>query len=255
MILLLFILPLVADVMIFLPPVDFEPGWIFDFEPEIYRPANLHEYINGEAELYKQYDVVEMATASYVHKENPSLTFTIDIYDMGTTLNAFGIYSYYRRPDMNFAEIGEQAVVSDLSVRFWQGRYFVNIVAGGLDSSLTQKIRDVAARMSSTLPRLPRPAIFNDLPKIDQIPNSLKYIKSSYLNVENITALQARYKKHDDTCIMFLIYGKNDSLTKECFFQLKQDKTIRVKMSGDKIYGVREFSSAGSAEYFLNRLY
>ncbi|MBN1478935.1 hypothetical protein EH223_14685 [candidate division KSB1 bacterium] len=254
LILLSFTLTALADVLSFLPPADVEPGWDYAFPPEIYTPDNLFAYINGEAELYKQYDIVEMATASYVRKNNPALTFTLDIFDMGTPLDAFGVYSHYRYPDMTFAEIGEQAVVSDLSVRFWQDQYFVRLVAGAVDTTLTHTIQRVARALSDTLPHTPKPDRLELLPAEHQIANSLNYLKPTYLTLQHVAALEARYQRQDEQCILFVVFCKDERSARKNLAQLADSTGVRAKIFGDKIYSVRDFSSTNIADYFLHQL-
>ena len=238
-----------ADVIDFLPASGFSPGWTFEFPAEIYYSDNLHEYINGQAELFKQYDVVEMATAAYIHNNDPALTFTIDIYEMASAMDAFGIYSIYRRPDMTFADIGEQAIISPLNVRFWQSSYYVNIVAGSLDSSLTQLILDVAGQVSAKLPTSPMPVLLDSLPDEGRIANSLRYVKSNYLGIQNVRVIEARYRQGENECTVFIAHGNVDQAN-----LLKNQSMIRWKIIRDKIYGVREFSNTEIAEHYLNLL-
>lgn len=244
----------IAEVIDYLPPPDFAPGWTHEFAPQVYEADNLHEYINGQAELYQRYDVVEVATAAYVLTENPAFTFTIDIYDMGSALNAFGIYSVFRQPDMTFADIGEQATVSDMSVRFWQGEFFVQIIAGAVDSVLSQTVRDVAQQVSATLPLAPRPAIFNLLPDESQILNSLKFLKSTYLGVKNVTALEAQFDYQGEKNTVFILFFKNEKIVREFLAQTRHYRDVRLKTIGNTVYGVKDFGNDTTAAYFLEQL-
>ena len=64
-------------------------GWTQPGEVLIYDADNLWEYINGAAELFVSYGVQSCRTADLTSGD---LTVTIDLYDMGTPLNAFGVY-------------------------------------------------------------------------------------------------------------------------------------------------------------------
>ena len=81
-------------------------GWERVGSIDTYAPGTLFEYINGEAELYLKYDFVELATAIY-EREDPSIV--VDMYDMGSELNAFGLYSNYRHPRYSFGPVGTEA--------------------------------------------------------------------------------------------------------------------------------------------------
>ena len=64
-------------------------GWAQTGEVLTYDADNLWEYINGAAELFVEYDVQTCRTADLSAGD---LTVTVDLYDMGTPLNAFGIF-------------------------------------------------------------------------------------------------------------------------------------------------------------------
>ena len=172
-----------SDAVRLLPPEQFQSGWRYDFEPETFSAETLHEYINGEAELYRQFDVVEAATASYIQlQQNWSLT--VDIYDMGSALNAFGIYSHYRRPDLTFAEIGEQAIVSDYQIRFYKSRFYVQLNASLAGSGLQHVMRKWAGSIAEKIKPVQKPALLQLLPDSLSVPNSARLYLSSFAGLE-----------------------------------------------------------------------
>ncbi len=236
-----------ADVISLLPVLH-GSDWIVEFAPETYTPDNLHEYINGEAELYKKYDMVGMATASYRHKNNPNLTFTVDIYDMGTALNAFGIYSYYRRPDMTFADIGEQAIISEVSVRFWKGQYFVNMVGGAVDTSIAKALPQWAATIADGITALPHPEELSLLDFENQIPNSLTYKRDGLLsNILIADFIEAQYKNEEETWTEFVIFSTNDRIIGELISNLQ----IIFKKKKARLFGIYGFSNKHNAQKHL----
>jgi hypothetical protein len=64
-------------------------GWQPVSEVVAWFPDNLWEYINGAAELFLSYDVVSCRSCDFVAGD---LAIRVDLYDLGTPLNAFGIY-------------------------------------------------------------------------------------------------------------------------------------------------------------------
>lgn len=64
-------------------------GWSQVGEVLTHDADNLWEYINGAAELFVEFDVQTCRTADLSSGE---VTVTVDLYDMGTSLNAFGVY-------------------------------------------------------------------------------------------------------------------------------------------------------------------
>ena len=65
-------------------------GWTQESEALVYDANNLWEYINGAAELFVAYDVQSCQTADLSSGDR---TVTVDLYDMGTPLNAFGVFA------------------------------------------------------------------------------------------------------------------------------------------------------------------
>lgn len=64
-------------------------GWTQQGEALIYDADTLWEYINGAAELFVSYGVRSCQTADLASED---LVVTLDLYDMGTPLNAYGVF-------------------------------------------------------------------------------------------------------------------------------------------------------------------
>ncbi len=183
-----------------------ENGWRFDIEPQSYLPDNLFEYINGEAELYNDYHFVEMATAAYIRGDDMNMTYTVDISDMGTPLDAFGIYSRHRSPGLEYAEIGEEATLSELNIRFYKGRYFVQLNAGSFEETVREEMMRTARGIAGALPGAPPPRELVLLPQADQLPHSLVYYTRGMLGQSLCPAgLMAHYVVQGDTVQAFLV--------------------------------------------------
>lgn len=213
-----------SNVSKFLLADNFEEGWTFEFAPEIYTPENLYEYINGEAEIYKRYDFVEMATASYVLKVDPAATFTLDIYDMGTALNAFGIYSSYRRPELHFEEIGAEATVSELNIRFYKGQYFVQVNAGSMVPIIREIIQRIARKISESLPAVQSIPELGLLLAEYQVEHSMRYIKNGFLGQESFKKIfEAQYKKNKNSWSAFIALFENDEKALDAFLQYEKN--------------------------------
>lgn len=202
----------------YLPPPDSSRGWRFDIEPTRYSTDNLFEYINGEAELYHDYGFVDMVTAAYIRGDDFSFTYTIDLYDMGTPLNSFGIYSSYRNPGANLVEIGAEASVSELNIRFYLGRFFVQMNAGSLTPELHQIMVEQAQWMAAHLPSSPPPLEIGFMPAEDQIKGSLKYITKGFLGQAAFPGgLQAFYAIDGDTLQAFLVLTQTAAEAEKSF--------------------------------------
>ena len=130
-------------------------GWEPVSEVRTYFSDNLWEYINGAAELFVSYDVAICQTCDLAAGD---MVATVDLYDMGTPLNAWGIY-LRERP-----EPGPEVVINTTSVLSlpWQALLLkgstyakVNVLEGELSAETGGALlRALAAALpgSSDLP-------------------------------------------------------------------------------------------------------
>jgi len=109
-------------------PADNEiSGWKKDGEPLFFGQDDLWEYIDGQAESFLMYDFREVAAQHYL---DPSgLEIKVEIYEHGSPLMAFGIYSQFRSSDVTYLDIGNEAFGDEYSIHFWKGRFYVKIYA------------------------------------------------------------------------------------------------------------------------------
>jgi len=114
-----------------LPTPGFAEGWVIKEKIDIYTEKDLYKYINGEAELYYPYGFKALATTVYIRSDNPEAGIVADIYEMGSSIDAFGIYSRYRDPDEELVAIGTEGFVNESQLLFAKNRYFVRLSPSG----------------------------------------------------------------------------------------------------------------------------
>ena len=140
-----------------LPDTLPENGWHMLDQPALFTPDTIFEHINGEADLYFPYGLVLCAATTYVPGVEPMPAITADVYEMGSPLDAFGIYSNYRDPTGDFAQIGAEAYVNDYEVIFYQDRYFVRLTAiGGAPDQNRANLLACARAIQENLPGTPQ---------------------------------------------------------------------------------------------------
>ena len=82
-----------------LPPLSCGTGWKIEGKPAFYDRDTLSDRINGEAELYFPYGFDRMAAARYASEKLPGAGMDVEIYRMGSLLDAFGMYANYRQKE------------------------------------------------------------------------------------------------------------------------------------------------------------
>ena len=163
----------------------FSADWALKGKPVLYDRDNLFDHINGEAEVYFPYGFDLLASGTYANRKDTELWIIADVYRMGSGLDAFGIYSNYRKPDYDFIKLGAEGFVSPSQLLFYQDRYFVRIQVTG-DTEVEKKIlidcgRTISGRLPANYKAPPELAIFH-IPEI--VPHSERYIAKSLLGYD-----------------------------------------------------------------------
>ncbi len=184
--------------------------WKIPEAPQDYFPEILFEYINGAAEIYLSYDFKELTVGQY-EKGDSNASLIIEIYDMGTEINSFGIYSAERFPDSQFISLGSQGYLEEETLNFIVGKYYVKLLCfdSGEDSADFLKLfsQEVVKRVKDkgTLP--PALAFF---PKQGLVRNSEKFILRNFMGYSFLhSGYLANYKLEDLEFDCFLIEGEN----------------------------------------------
>lgn len=165
-----------------LPERSFREGWKSG-EQEVFFRDSLYKRINGEAELYLPYGFESLVAANYTGPASKSLD--VEIFRMGSPLDAFGIYSNYRDGAQERLALGFDGVISDSQVMFCQDRYFVRLSAPSSKQPARQTFiacaeaisGAISAKVPSPTP-LPEPGLF-DAPEIAS--RSVKFTATSLL--------------------------------------------------------------------------
>jgi hypothetical protein len=165
-----------------LPPRGCAQGWTLKDKAALFDKDTLFDHINGEAELYFPYGFDMLATATYMNRKNTEVWIVADVYRMASLLDAFGIYSNYRKADAAGVTVGAEGFVSSSQLMFYQDRYFVRLQVTGA-TSLEQDVFLACARsVSKKLPFNASPAGELEHLKIPGIvPKTERYIAKSLL--------------------------------------------------------------------------
>ena len=165
-----------------LPASGFSPGWALEGPIKKYTGEDLFEYINGEAELYVQFGFKILTSGLYLKDGNEKLGITADVYELGSDLEAFGMYANYRKPEAEPVKAGAGGFVSPSQLMFYQGRYFVQLNASGSasqDQVVFQTLADMISRNLPASSQSPPELALLGIPAL--IPKTEKYIPQSVL--------------------------------------------------------------------------
>ncbi|MFA4030265.1 MAG: hypothetical protein GDYSWBUE_001907 [Candidatus Fervidibacterota bacterium] len=102
-------------------PDEFD-GWRADGNWRRYDRNTLFQHIDGGAELYLAYRFREALVRRYLR--DGGMEIAVDIYDMGSPEDAFGVFSVECYGEE--VGIGQGSDYIEGLLRFWKGRFFVS---------------------------------------------------------------------------------------------------------------------------------
>ncbi len=146
-----------------------------DIGKDLYRNV-----IGGNPELYHNYGFIEGATVEY---QTPRLgsqpLILLEVFDMGTPENAFGVYSRNRYPQDELEWVGSRAIVSGRGLNYWKGKYFIQIEGYEFASQIKQGMVELAKATAERIEDpLTTPHLLTLLPSKNRVPHSEKYFPS-----------------------------------------------------------------------------
>jgi hypothetical protein len=159
-------------------------GWSPVGEPEVYGADTLWELINGAADTFLSYGFEVVTTQNYTAG---GVTVTVSSYDMGTPLNAFGIYRTEAPPDAPALPIGVEAVVSPpYQCLLLKDRFYVKVDAyeGDIDEATGAALVEAVAEALPGSDGLPPE--FAALPADGMVAGSARYTKQDLFGLAEL---------------------------------------------------------------------
>jgi hypothetical protein len=159
-------------------------GWAAAEAPQSFFPDTLFEYIDGAAESYLSYDFRELLVVE-LKKSGSEATLTVEIYDMGLPVNAFGIFSAERYPENKPVAIGDLGYVDGEALNFIAGRYYIKLLGFELGAGEEAVLAGFAGKLAEAVPHkgtLPPPLRL--FPGENLVPRSEKFIKKNFMGYE-----------------------------------------------------------------------
>ena len=121
--------------------------WKASGEDAVYDRKTLYDYMDGGAEVYLGFDFRQVFVRKYADAEENEIV--LDIYDMGSPAEAFGMFSCDRQDPE--AGIGQGSEYGPGLLRFWRGRYFVSITVSGNEDKAEKAVLDLGKAVAPLL--------------------------------------------------------------------------------------------------------
>jgi hypothetical protein len=144
---------------------------------KFYLGEDLLDYINGAGKVYFTYGFEMVGTTEYALPDT-NLTMVVDIYQMSTPQNSFGIYSYNRYREASIdSTLGGEGFYSGYSVDFYDSIYYIHIQLFETSDEVVQEMLDFAKEIDSRIiAQNSQPSVLDALPEKHKIPHTETYI-------------------------------------------------------------------------------
>jgi hypothetical protein len=220
-----------------LPAGGCAAGWVIDDKPALFTEETLFDHINGEAELYFPYGFDALATARYVKKDAPGSELMADVYRMGSLLDAFGVWSNYRKADAPGCAVGADCVLSSSQMLFYQDRYFVRLQATGTPTPSQDVFLACGRALSRNLPAgKGRPGELELFHVNGVVPKTERYLPQSVLGYPFFRrGMTAEANLNGERAQVFVVFEDSAGAARKVFDQYLaslKEAGLEAKLSG-----------------------
>ena len=217
-------------------------SWRLSSPTDSYLPDNLYDYIDGGAELYLSYGFRELLSVTYEAGCAPPIR--VDIFDMGDSQNAFGLFTHSR--ETVEADIGQGSQYFMGLLLFWKDRYFVSVLCSPESDSSRQAVWDLGRRIESAIIQKGKvPGLINRLLPQDLDPASIKYFKhpvwlNTYYFISNENLLQIDQEtecvlaRYEQGLALIVVYAE-ETKARSAFENFTQKYYLQADHGGEPV--------------------
>ncbi|MGD9345094.1 MAG: hypothetical protein PVH84_04480 [Candidatus Aminicenantes bacterium] len=219
-------------------------SWSMTEKPESYYPENLFEYINGAAEIYLAYEFKELIVAQQ-QKDQSEKNVAVEIYDMGTPTNAFGIYSAERYPDNRFIRMGLQGYVEEGTLNFLVNRYYIKLLCFECEDQSEEVLKAFSSKIVERVKEVGTlPSLLTAFPSKGLHPNSESFVLRNFMGYSFLhNGYSAKYRVGDLEFDCFIAEGEDKTdaeVMLQKYLEAKESPNVQKIDSGyhikDKYY-------------------
>ena len=210
-------------------PRELQQDWALMEKPRVFTKKTLFEHIDGQAELFFKYGFRQCTSAVFKNRKQPEDQIDSDIYDMGNTLQAFGIFSRLRT-EARPGGLGLDSALDERSALFYQGKYFVMLYASEENLAV---LKELATQIASKIPNSsPPPRELDYFPKAGLKAGSLQYFPAGLLGHQFLKGgFQGIYPSGEKEVHLFLALFKEPRDVERAFDAFKEYLTQKGKMT------------------------
>ncbi len=216
----------------------------------MFTSKNLYEYVNGHAEYFISAGFVKLAVGEYRLNSKDYPDVLIDIYDMGNSMQAFGILSDESGGNITDFKAGLTGFKTPQGLGFIKGQYYIKISTFGSTVPLDSFIESLDNRISAGSDPFPE---FAALPDIGQILTT-RFIKEAYRGLDFLNnVIEREYNISGETLQVFIlnVSGENISNITDSFISYFNDSDIKFTESREDEKTIYKVSDPYEGDWVL----
>ena len=121
--------------------------WHRSEQDRFFDQDSIFDYIDGGGEVYRSYAMRQCLSRRYIHASGA--TVILDIFDMGNSQNAFGVFTHDQ--DGEPMPIGQGALYRPGWLSFWKGPYFVSVYADQESDETIEMVKWLGSRVAGMI--------------------------------------------------------------------------------------------------------
>jgi hypothetical protein len=175
--------PNVSDLRSYIPSGQEAGEWTIDGPPQEFKGEDLYLYIDGGAEIYREYGFAEVLVQDYKDREGKRLS--LEIFRMTSPESAYGMYTFKRSPRGASVDAGAEGQLDDYYLNFWKGDFLVTLTGPDGSPAARRGLLDLARAVAGKIKGPSAPALLvSALPQQGLSKTSVRYFKG-YLGFMN----------------------------------------------------------------------
>lgn len=214
-----------------LPSKDLPTGWRQSGEVKTYVGKKLYDSIDGAADRFFQYAFREQYVAGYSSNDSGK-SINIEVYDMGTPEDAFGIFSCHDNVMSEHVGVGLAATISEINLDFCRGKHFARLLGMGFEEGEAKKpLRAFAEAIAGNIePGGELPELVKRLPE-GYVEGSLLFFHTAeILNERRYVAEENIFRLNEKTNGVLAAYTAEEKET----FKLEKDILYIIEYPDEK---------------------
>ncbi len=206
--------------------------------PNYYGPDKLFDHINGGAELFLAYGFLELLVVEFTRGQDQANRVTLEIYNMGTLENAFGIFKTEAGDEVCQLPGGAEGRMGDGLLQFYKGKFYVKVFLPPKSEAYPRAVKEIAKAVETRIKGdFSHPPFFNLFPMKNLVKGSENYTSKDFLGQPFFKGIASAQFKQGGKVYTVFISIKPDREGAENGLQKYRKYLINEKAYRDELKG------------------